>query len=227
MDVRGVYNAALTQAGGRRLLASIADNSVEAEMCRLWYEPSRDYVFRKAYWPSLRYTETLALSATNDFADAWQAGDPPLPWKYSYAAPAGMLSARYINSADVDSSGTPSVIRGDFTLEIVGGNRIIATNVENAVLTYTKAVADPGAWDNELLQAVIHQFAANITMPLSGQVNIRTTNLQIAQSYITMALENQANADHLRLTEPTSSIIESRSGYIPAPYGMNRSDAGN
>jgi hypothetical protein len=226
MDVLGVYNGALTQAGGRRLLASIADVSAEAAICRLWYNSSRDYVFRKAYWPSLRHTEALALTATNDFADAWTSADPPLPWKYAYALPTGMLSARYINSADTDSVGTPNVINGDFTIEIMGGARIIATNVENAILTYTKAVDDPALWDNELLQAVIHMFAANITMPLSGQPEIRNNNYQIAQTYITMALENQANADHQRLTEPASEIVESRGGFIPSTLGA-RGNAGS
>lgn len=224
MDILAVYNAALTQAGGRRLLSSTSDVSVEAAQLRLWYLPSRDYVFRKAYWPTLRHTAALALVAENDFANAWTAADPPLPWRYAYAIPAGMIAARHINSAEV-SSGGPSITDADFTFDRIGTTRVIATNCPGAVLTYTKATDNPAEWDNDLLQAVIFHLAANITMPLSGDPQIQRSNFQIAQQYITNALETQANADSQRLTEPLSEIIESRGGYLPAPRSGRRGDA--
>ncbi len=225
MDVLGVWNAALTQAGGRQLLASTADVSLAGDLLRLWYVPSRDYVFRKAAWPSLRYVTTLALVAENDFVDDWTPADPPLPWRYAYARPANMLAARWLQSAKVDAGKISSVREYDFAFSRMGDAKVILTNVESAVLTYSKPVENPEDWDDDLLQAVIFHLAGNLTMPLSGQAPLQRSNFAVASEYIRMALETQANADHQYVPEATSEMIESRGVYYPPHYGGKREDA--
>ncbi len=225
MDVLGVWNAALTQAGGRQLLASTADESVAADLLRLWYLPSRDFIFRKAAWPCLRHVTTLALIAENDFADDWTPADPPLPWRFAYARPANMLAARWLQSAKVDAGKVSMVRDYDFALITMNGARVIVTNVESAILTYTRPVEDPDQWDDDLLQAVIFHLAGNITMPLSGQAPLQRNNFTIAAEYTRMALETQANADHQHVPEATSEMVESRGVYFPPHYGGKRGDA--
>lgn len=217
MNKLAIFNMAISLAGGRRLAPSIDAATVEAEQCRLWYTIARDGVFRRAYWPSVRLTEGLAVIAENDFLDDWRAGDPPLPWRFSYAAPAGLLGARQIDGADGLTRRAP------FTRErmVVADTltEVILTDCEKAVLTYTKPTEDPAAWDEHLQLAVAHQLASHIVPALSGNASLASVAQSRANFFVTQALETQANAEeHPTPSLAENEILASRTGYYePEP----------
>jgi len=213
MDKLAIFNMAVSLAGGRSVLSSVNAVKVEAEQCRLWYDISRDFIFRRAYWPSLRETTALAVVAENDFADNWTAADPPLPWRFAYAAPANMLSARFINSAD--GSVHDAEFQQQYMIVASVRTKVILTDCPTAVLTYTLPEDNPEAWDVNLQMAVINQLAANITSAVSGSPDFARASAQRAESYTILALENQANADQQNITLPQGDILQSRSGYYP------------
>lgn len=213
MNQLAIYNMAISLAGGRKLLSATTDVLPEAEQCNLWYEASRDYAFRMAYWPELRATATLSLVAQNDFADAWTPTDPPLPWKYSYTRPANMFAMRYVLEAAAMNS-QPQPKRWDFAEH----GALILTNAEAAVGIYTVLQTDPAAWGPHLVQTIANVLASNIATALSGKLEIGNALLQRAQLIANTAMGVQANTDQQTLLDPQAEILQARSGFSP-PYG--------
>ena len=217
MDKLAIFNMAVSLAGGRRLLPSDSANTVEGEQCRLWYVTARDSVFRRAYWPSIRLTEPLTMIAENDFLNDWVLGDPPLPWRFVYAAPAGMLGARQIDAANSSATKMPFAI--EYMNVSATRTRVILTDCESALLTYTKVAEDPAVWDNHLQLAVAHQLASHIVPALSGNPALASQAQSRANFFVAQALETQANAEeHPAPHLAENEILASRTGYYePEP----------
>lgn len=222
MDDLAIFNMAIGACGGRMVLASTSDQSVEAYQCRLWYTLSRNWVFQRAYWPTTRVTEKLTLLATNDFQDDWTPADPPLPWKYAYQQPLGMISPRELVSASPSTSSLPSAPRNEFALSTMNGTKIIATNVEFAVLSHNKAVDNPAEWDADLAMAVVYRLASDISSALSLDINKKQALVQQSNFHISEALVRSANADNIRMTEPEGDLVQARTGIAGAPQNARR-----
>ena len=47
----GIYNLALNAVGERSNLSATTENSRQAEVCRLWYEPVLEQILAAAHWP--------------------------------------------------------------------------------------------------------------------------------------------------------------------------------
>lgn len=178
-----VYKRALEQAGSRSAIATVNDASRGAEVCRLWFGPVRDQVLRAAPWPDAKATARLALLAERDDTLQWQVGDPAPGWRFAYAIPEDLLSPRYI----------PSYERFDFALYNDGSNdqKAILTNVETALLTYTKQQTSVGLWDTQLEMAITFALAAHICMPLNGR---RTRAKELAEQANALIIEARVNA---------------------------------
>jgi len=219
-----IYNFAISAVGGRALLANLNDRKPEADQCNLWYNTSRDHALQMAYWPSVRQTAVLTQLASNDYVDDWVAGDPPPPWKYSYTLPSNYLAARYIYSAaELGPNGTPGT-QHQFTVEFDTneGDRVLGTNVEDPILTYTANDVSEDLWDANLVQTVAYVLASNIVLALSGSPQWGNALMQKAEIVARNAMARQANGDHLAMTEPLSEIVQSRTGSLPgATDGMN------
>jgi hypothetical protein len=223
VDDLAIFNMAIAACGGRTVLASTADQSAEAQQCRLWYVPSRNWVFQRAYWPTTRVVEKLTLLATNDFQDDWTPNDPPLPWKYAYQQPVEMVSPREITTATPTTTNTAHAPpRNEFALSTMNGTKIIATNVEFAVLSYNKAVDNPAEWDADLLMAVIYRLASDISAALSLDLNQKQALMTQSNFHISEALVRAANADNLRMTEPEAELVQARTGIARAPQNARR-----
>lgn len=217
MDKLAIFNMAISLAGGRRQAASENALTVEAEQCRLWYNIARDGVFRRAYWPSIRLTQALGLLFENDFLDDWAQGDPPLPWRFAYAAPAGMLGARKIDGADGAVNSAPFAIEHMLISNV--RTKVILTDAEKAILTYTKIVEDPASWDSHLQLAIAHQLASHIVPALSGNPALASQAQSRANFFVAQALETQANAEESPTPQlAENEILASRTGYYePEP----------
>lgn len=229
LDKLEIFNLAISLVGGQTPIQNINDKRPEAGACRTWYKPSRLLVLNEAFWPSVRRTVILTQIAENDFADAWQDGDPPLPWRFAYELPDDFITGRYVyNAADIsgdvglgDVGGDPN--KNEFTIEYfpTTSERVLVTNTENAVLTYTADDQDTLKWDMNLVHAVAYELAANIALQLTGNVAVSEAMKGRKQQIVENMKLAQANEDHLSLTEPVSQIIQSRTGYT---LGTQRAD---
>jgi len=207
-----LYNLALSACGHDYTVAAVDEQSIAAETCELWYENVRQVMLRTAFWSSTKRSLRLTLEAERDNNVDWVAADPLPGYSYSFDWPSNMMAARYLSTF------------GQFELGYDNDGRTINTNEEEPILIYSVDVTDPTAWEPDLYQAMIYAMAAHITMPLTGKVARRQSNLQLALDLIMSARANNANEIN-RLFHYQSTSLRLR-GYssgpeIPyiAPYG--------
>lgn len=182
-----IFNLALAAIGTRTSVSATTENSREAEVCRLWYDVSRDTVLRAAWWPSVKKWSRLALLAERDsFNDDWVSTDPGPQWTFAYGLPSDMIAPRHLSTY------------GRFTIELYQAsvdNEYLAlmTDDESPILQYSKRQTIPQMWDDSLKMAIIYSLAAHITMPLAGKFEVALKMQQLANELIFKARENTAN----------------------------------
>lgn len=184
-DVLSVFNLAASIAGSHDTMSSPDEISREAELCRLWYEPIRDFVLRAAPWASTKAFARLTALKARDTALDWAAGDPEPGFLYAYALPSNMIYPRYLANF------------GRFTMALYDQNRLaIMTNVESPVLCYSIQQNTPAMWDQHLYMAIAHALGAKITIPLNGKDQRARQAVEEANQLIMAARTSQANVDH-------------------------------
>lgn len=191
-DQTSLFNLALTAIGARKLVSAPSENSREAEICRLWYDPVRRHVFRAAHWPALKKFSRLALIAERVNGVAWTALDPEPGWTYVYAAPGDMVCPRHQSDY------------GRFTTGVYDASHQFAifTDTSDVILSYTADVTDLSLWDADLYMAVAYGLAAHIAMPVTGKASrtdfvLSVANEKITQARITSANEEERHRDSL------------------------------
>lgn len=175
---------ALTHCGSEELVSLPTENSRAAEICNLWYDDVRDYIFRAAFWPSVKGNARLAVLGERDETVDWTAADPDPPWRFAYGVPTDFIAPRFLTNYDrFELSTTFSAVK------------CIVTNTEEAILVYTRRIDIPNVWDQALKMAIIHALAAQITMPLTGKTDRYRINVEAANSYIDGARVMAANTN--------------------------------
>lgn len=194
-DEVSIYNLALNAVGTRSNVALPSEKSREAEVCRLWFGPVRDRVLRAAPWASTRAWQRLALLKERDSDEAWVATDPEPGFLFAYGVPSDMLAPRFLAGYQ------------RFSMSSYPGNKLaIMTNVEDALLTYTRRQEVIGLWDTALQMAIVYALAAHIAMPLHGKSQRAKNALEQANEFILAAREENANND--------MSVVESIPSWI-------------
>lgn len=192
MDDTTVCNLALSSIGTRSTIASLSENSTEAEVVSLWYAQTRDSLLRAFPWNWARRQVLLAVfkSARGTLENPnGLLPEPPQPWRYEYSWPSDCLTARYIlplrhNEGTAVSPPLTTGTSGQFLQPtrtppikfLVAGDRdvdgnaikVLLTNQNLAQLVYTGLVADPNIWDANFIDALIGRMAMRISIPLSG-----------------------------------------------------------
>lgn len=154
----GIYNLALNAVGGRSNLSSPTEDSREAEVCRLWYEPVLEQVLAAAHWPEVTKIVNLAQLAEEDDEKGWLETQPRPGYRYVYQLPADYLHARYLNDFE------------KFLITYYGDNkRALHTNSYQAALAYTAKITNVALFEPQLRMAIVYGLAAHICMPLSGK----------------------------------------------------------
>lgn len=209
-----VFNMACHIVGTRDDIAAINEESREAEVCRLWYDKVVAQVLRAAYWSSAKGYSRLAVLVERDDTLDWADGDPEPGFRFAYAAPNGMLAARYDSSYQ------------RFTVGIHANQPAIFSNTEDMILYYTMDQQNVALWDAQLLMAIGYAMAAHITKPLTGKTNAARAAAEQANSLIMEARVSNANLQNDSLdTMPewlaargyTGSVTESRFFYPVGP----------
>lgn len=203
-DEVSIFNMALNAVGTRDDVAATNEVSREAEVCRLWFEPTRDQVLRAAPWPSAKAHERLAVLATRDETLAWQNTDPDPGFLFAYGVPSNMLTPRYSTSY------------ARFSYSQWQDKNVIMSNEEAMILCYTKRQTLVPLWDQALRMAIAHALAAYICMPLIGKA-ARAKNAQDnANALIMQAREQAANDDNDFLdTVPDWFVARGYAGSAP------------
>ena len=212
-SVVSLWNLAMDAAGTRNRITQVDESTKEAETCRLWYEPVRDQILAAAHWGSCRAVQALGLLSERDFGLAWQPTDPEPPWAFVYAAPSDFLYPRWLDT------------QTSFEMSAYSNKRAIVTNVEDAILTYTRREDNVSLWEDDLFLAVVYGLAAATGNKLHGKTN-RTLQAQqlanetIMNARVRSANENQRLIDHVPdwLVARGVGLTSNISSYI-YPYG--------
>lgn len=178
-----IYNWALAAIGTKARLQSPTQAGTEAESCSLWYESVRDLILRSAPWDCARAYSRLAVSAERIGDVAWVDTDPAPGWRFAYALPADHLAPRSLAGFERFELGTNSL-----------NQKVLYTNVEAAILCYTKRQTNPAVWEVDLQHAIAFGLAAHIAMKLTGSKDKVTLVTAQAVDKIMGAREASSNA---------------------------------
>lgn len=179
-----IYNMALSSVGTKQLVSLPEEASREAELCNLWYDRIVQQILRAAFWPCGRAVARLALQKERDLSTIWQPGDPEPGWQYTYSTPSDMIAPRYLTTFQ------------RFALANATDNsKVIYTNVEQALLIYTKDQPQINSWDPDFLMAVVHGLAAVIALPLHGKPDRAKLAQDKANQLVVQARVDAANSD--------------------------------
>lgn len=159
-----IANLALLAAGTRSTIAGLTEASREAEICNLFYGQTRDQLLKAAPWSFSKSYARLAVTVERDEGVAWVDGDPEPGYHWAYALPSLFLYPRYMHDFSTFTLGA-------ITVGASPNVKVIMSNLEAAVLTYTKLVSDPAKWDEDFTQAMIDALSGRIAMPLHGKSN--------------------------------------------------------
>lgn len=181
LDVVSVWNLALNAAASKGLVSDTAEQSREADLCRLWYDRVRRKVLKSASWPCAKKHARLALLAERDINANWVSSDPDPTFVYQYAEPADSLAPRHLS----DYSRFARGLRGD--------QLTINCNQTDALLYYVIDQENVNLWDEALTMVVIDVLAARISMSLTGKTFLYDRLMRNAIDTMTMMQTELAN----------------------------------
>jgi hypothetical protein len=154
-----IANLALAHLGDSATVASLdpPEGSAQAELCAIFYPIARNALLESHNWKfSIRRVTLAALSV-----DSYE-------WAFAYAAPSDAI--RLLSVLPPGASATDSSQPYD-TESAPGGENIILTNQESAVLRYTAFVSDTSKFTPLVVEALSMLLASYLAGPiLKGDV---------------------------------------------------------
>jgi hypothetical protein len=152
MSAVQICNLALSSLGSKSTISSLEENSIEARVCKLHYDISRDKVLEDYEWRFASKDVALAV-----------IGTAPCDWLYQYAYPSDCLKARRI----VSLVRTDIEIPFDIKLGEDNVSKVIVTDTESAILRYTAAAIETTLFSATFKQALAFRLALDIAIPLT------------------------------------------------------------
>lgn len=177
-----IVNASLVRIGYKRLIGNMRDGSEAAQMSITVYGQVRDDLLRNGDWMFAQREIALTLlkfapaSYIPGFSPWDPTTNPPVSWRFEYAYPDSCLKVRSLRTAPIfvpnfDPSPNSFTISNDNYY--TPAQRVILSNVENAIATYTGRVIDPTTMPVDFVQALVEALgeplAAALTSPQIAQ----------------------------------------------------------
>ena len=175
-----ICNFGLSHVGAKGSIESLDEASREAQVCKLWFDWSRNQVLEDFNWPFARKRQTLALLADED---------PPAEWSYRYGYPSDCVKARFIvNPVGKEADAIP------FQVETIsdGSSKSILTDLENAVMVYTFDQSDPTLFSSKFIDALSYRVASNIAFQITGDPELSAQVFKIYQTVLRSATGSSA-----------------------------------
>lgn len=168
-SVVDICNLALAHLGDEAEVIEISppDGTIQAAQCGRFYPLCRNQLLEMHPWTFASVRVSLA---------AVVAGAPS-EWLYAYALPAACLKPRavYQPAAIEDDRGEDYIVESD-----ASGNSVLYTNVEDAVLRYTRLVEDTTKFTPGFVAALARLMASD----LAGPIIKGATGIQVSQAQL-------------------------------------------
>jgi hypothetical protein len=171
-SVSDVVNLALQRIGYAGRIGSIYDGSEAAKDALDIYGQTRDDMLREGDgWPFASRSAAGVLLKSAPVGgyfppNTWTSAYPAQPWRFEYGYPDDCLELRACKPAVYF---VPNFSPQPYTFAISNDNgytparRVILSNVQDAMLTYTGQVTNPATWPNDFIEA----FAAALGQRLA------------------------------------------------------------
>lgn len=197
-----ICNLALSHLGNKAQVVSISpvDGSVEADYCARFFSIARDEVLEMNDWTFARTRIALSQLSTN----------PSTVWQYAYSRPADCITPRRMMTGDATLHEDDSV---DFDQE----GDVLLTNLQNAILVYTRPVEDPTRFSPGFVTALSYKLAAYLAGPIlrgDSGTNAAGSLHGIAAQKAKEATSFDANRSW-RSDEFVPSMVAARGGQVP------------
>lgn len=190
-----IANMALGHLGqGLQIDDFDTDTSPAGKACRAYYELARDATLERFPWAFA--VERVALALVGDGEDEHEE------WEYVYQVPSDCLAPRRILSGTRNDN--PSTV----VRYVVKGDQIF-TDMEDAVLEYTKQVTNAPDFPPSFVEALSYKLAQLISPRVAKDAELGGVMLQMHE----MALARAAGLDADRErpdAEPDSEGLRSR-----------------
>lgn len=194
-----ICNMALGAAAARCTITSINEDSNEANYCQLYYDSARQEALRAVNWnfAAAQIKLTLLGCAKNHTSQ--------IPWNYKYAYPSDCVRAKWImdvcnNNINLDLL-NPYIRPNPPIAYVVGADKdalgndikVILTNMEHAVLAYTRNIANVSMFDDEFVLAFTHLLSSYIIKPLSGSTELSKSEYNMFMQSLLSARVSDGN----------------------------------
>ena len=170
---------------------SLTENSVEANICRRYYDGALASVLSEYPWRWAEVSSPMALTS-----DTVRPG-----FSYVYTMPASCARVLKVVSASGDVN-TP--LR--FSVGHSSSGRVLFCDVSDAVAFYTSAATDPTEFPPLFAEALTWRLAAEIVVPITGGNLVTRENIM---KYYQFAFTNAINGDANEFYDVLAPIISS------------------
>lgn len=186
-----IVNIALSRMGYQKRVGNLFDGSRAANAALDIYSQTRDTKMQEKDWDfaEANIAAVLLKSAPVDYVppNTWDPVNyPPQPWRYGYQYPADCLKVRYLkgNSFFVAVNVDPQPL----LWEVVNDNgtvptrRMVVSNTQYALMTYTRQVTDPTQWPPDFVDAFVAAISRRLAPFLKDMqaAQMEATDEQIA-----------------------------------------------
>lgn len=205
-DEVSICNVALSRIGISLKIDSLANpRSKEAIELAQVYEDVRDLVLSASPWPFAR--KVVALQPT---------GTTPMKWAYRYEYPNDCLAVRFLFPR-IGGGSSPASYRQAIQ-EIKTPHEIalddddsltICTDLQGAVMEYTKRVVNPARFDAMFSSALSWALASEVALPLAKTID-HAKNAANAYEKIVAEAKAKALNEEVRQDPPDSEFVRAR-----------------
>lgn len=168
-------NDALVRIGYKRRIGSIYEGTEAAKIALDIYSQTRDQMLRDGDYGFARGDIALALLKTAPAGgyvlNGWTSAYPPLPWKYEYTYPSDCLKVRNLRTTPIfipDFDPQPSSFDTPNDNSYSPSVKVIVTNVQNAICTYTRQVTAITQWEPSAIEALCAEIGRRLAPALAG-----------------------------------------------------------
>lgn len=176
----GICNLALAHLTNKANISALNEQSAEAQYCSQFYPIARDQMLASHTWDFC--TKRAALSLLTNDVDSWA---------FAYGRPGDCLNPiSVLLPESIDDT-----LEQDYVQELNSSDvRVIRTNVEFAVLRYTKFVTDTTRFSPLFVVADSFLLGSYLAGPITKDMKLKETLYKIAMDMIAQARAADANS---------------------------------
>jgi hypothetical protein len=189
-----IVNVALGRIGYKLRVGSLYDGNLAANKALDIYSQTRDEILRVGDWPFANRTAVgtvLKSAPVGGYVPptVWSTAYPPLPWLYEYGFPTDCIRVGSVKPQVIfvpNFAPKPHL----FAIANDSNQRVILSNVANAIIIYTAQVTDPTAWPPDFAEGLAAALARRLT-PVLATLDIEKIEAQDEAMSVGIATRQQ------------------------------------